>query len=55
MVRLTTSGRKAIQGAAPNHAESVQQYFFDLLSDEELTTLASVFDRVLDNLKRGQL
>ena len=52
MVRLTTSGRKAIQGAAPNHAESVQRYFFDLLSDEELTTLRSVFDRVLENLKR---
>jgi DNA-binding MarR family transcriptional regulator len=52
MVRLTASGRKAIEGAAPNHAESVQHYFFDLLSDAELRTLASVFDRVLENLKR---
>ncbi|MBK5331743.1 MAG: winged helix-turn-helix transcriptional regulator [Ilumatobacteraceae bacterium] len=52
MLRLTSSGRKAIRGAAPNHAESVQQYFFDLVSDEELTTLASVFDRVLENLQR---
>jgi DNA-binding MarR family transcriptional regulator len=51
MVRLTKSGRKAIQGAAPNHAESVQRYFFDLLSDAELKTLAAVFDRVLENLR----
>jgi DNA-binding MarR family transcriptional regulator len=54
MLRLTSSGRKAIQGAAPKHAESVQRYFFDLLSDEELTTLVSVFDRVLENLKRRE-
>jgi DNA-binding MarR family transcriptional regulator len=50
MVRLTKAGRKAIQGAAPNHAESVQRYFFDLLSEAELKTLAAVFDRVLENL-----
>jgi DNA-binding MarR family transcriptional regulator len=50
MVRLTKAGRKAIQGAAPNHAESVQRYFFDLLSDAELKTLTAVFDRVLENL-----
>ena len=58
MVRLTDAGRKAIEGAAPNHAESVQRYFFDLLSDEELETLAAVFDRVLENVrsnKRGGL
>jgi DNA-binding MarR family transcriptional regulator len=47
MVRLTAAGRKAIEGAAPEHAESVQRYFFDLLSNEELDTLATVFDRVL--------
>jgi hypothetical protein len=28
----------------------VQRYFFDLLSDAELKTLAAVFDRVLENL-----
>ena len=51
MVRLTDAGRRAIEGAAPAHAESVQRYFFDLLSDEELGTLAAVFERVLANLK----
>ena len=53
MVRLTDAGRTAIQGAAPGHAESVQRHFFDLLSDEELETLAGVFGRVLENLPEG--
>ena len=52
MVRLTAAGRKAIKGAAPRHVESVQRYIFDLLSKEELETLASVFDRVLENVTR---
>jgi DNA-binding MarR family transcriptional regulator len=50
MIRLTDAGREAIQDAAPNHVENVRRYFFDLLSDEELETLAAVFDRVLENL-----
>jgi DNA-binding MarR family transcriptional regulator len=51
MVRLTVVGRRAIEGAAPAHAEAVQRHFFDLLSKNELETLAVVFDRVLDNLR----
>src|SRR6266852_4644948 len=50
MVRLTDAGRKAIEEAAPGHAENVQLYFFDLVSDEELETLGAVFERVLKNL-----
>jgi DNA-binding MarR family transcriptional regulator len=50
MVRLTDTGHKAIEGAAPNHADAVRRSFFDLVSKNELETLASVFDRVLDNL-----
>ena len=52
MVRLTGAGRKAIEAAAPNHVENVQRYFFDLLSKEELETLACVFDCVLENVMR---
>ena len=52
MVRLTKAGRKAIEGAAPQHVENVQSYFFDLLSKEELATLGRVFERVLDNVRR---
>jgi DNA-binding MarR family transcriptional regulator len=54
MVRLTAAGRRAIEGAAPNHAEGVQRYFFDLLSDEELAVLAAVFDRVLENVRSNK-
>ncbi len=52
MVRLTPAGRKAIQEAAPGHADTVQRYLFDLLSRDELNQLGSVFDRVLENLDR---
>lgn len=50
-VRLTEAGRRAIEGAAPGHAECVQRTFFDLISKNELKTLGAVFDRVIDNLK----
>lgn len=50
MVRLTSGGGKAIEAAAPAHAEAVQRHFFDLLSDREVATLTSVFDRVLAKL-----
>jgi DNA-binding MarR family transcriptional regulator len=55
MVRLTDVGRAAIEGAAPEHAATVRRYLFDLLSDEELNTLAAVFDRLLDNLARTKV
>ena len=54
MVRVTDAGRKAIEKAAPAHVENVQRYFFDLLSNDELDTLAAVFDRLLENLTAGQ-
>jgi DNA-binding MarR family transcriptional regulator len=50
MVRLTDAGRAAIEGAAPEHAETVLRYFFDPMSDQELETLATVFDRLLKGL-----
>jgi DNA-binding MarR family transcriptional regulator len=50
MVRLTPAGRSAIEGAAPEHAETVHRCFFDLLSEQELATLSVVFDRLLANL-----
>ncbi|MHB8463642.1 MAG: MarR family winged helix-turn-helix transcriptional regulator [Acidimicrobiales bacterium] len=50
MVRLTRAGRAAIEGAAPGHAAATRRLFFDLLSDDELATLAAVLDRLLENL-----
>ena len=52
MVRLTKAGRRAIEEAAPGQAEAVRRYFFDQLSNDEIETMAAVFDRVLDNLRR---
>jgi DNA-binding MarR family transcriptional regulator len=50
MVRITPEGRRAIEAAAPAHAEAVQRHFFDHLSSAEVDTLIDVFDRVLDKL-----
>src|SRR5437763_10305599 len=52
MVRLTKAGRRAIEEAAPGHVETVRRYFFDQLSNDEIETMAAVFDRVLENLRR---
>jgi DNA-binding MarR family transcriptional regulator len=52
MVRLTRAGRRAIEEAAPAHAEAVRRYFFDHLSKDEIDTMAAAFDRVLENLRR---
>ena len=52
MVRLTKVGRQAIEEAAPGHVAAVRHYFFDQLSNDEIETMAVVFDRVLDNLRR---
>ena len=54
MVQLTDAGRKAIEGAAPQHVENVQRYFFDPLLGDELETLSRVFDRLLDNVRRAK-
>ena len=54
MVRLTKAGRRAIEKAAPGHAEAVRRYFFDQLSSDEIDTVADVFDRVLETLRREQ-
>ena len=52
MVQLTPDGRKAIEGAAPGHVETVRRYFVDLLTREELDTLAAVSARVRDQIAR---
>src|SRR5438270_11842976 len=54
MVLLIKSGRRAIEEAAPGHAEAVRRYFFDQLSNDEIETMAAVFDRELDKVKRGR-
>ena len=50
MVRLTDVGRATVDGVAPEHSEAIRRYFFNVLSKEELATLTTVFDRLLENL-----
>jgi DNA-binding MarR family transcriptional regulator len=52
MVRLTDSGRAAVEAAAPDHVASVRQYFFDPLSDKEIETLGELLERLLARLPR---
>ena len=50
IVRLTPAGRSAIEAAAPNHVATVRRFFLDPLSDDEVDTLATLFNRLLAGL-----
>jgi DNA-binding MarR family transcriptional regulator len=47
MIRLTPEGRAAITAAAPEHVKIVRRYFLDSLTQEEIATLAAIYDRLL--------
>jgi DNA-binding MarR family transcriptional regulator len=49
-VVLTTNGLRAIKAAAPPHVASVRRHFIDLLTPEEIDTLATIANRVVDHL-----
>ena len=50
MICLLPAGRRAIEGAAPEHVHNVRQNFIDLLTPSELDTLAALNERVLHHL-----
>lgn len=50
MVVLTEAGRQAIVAAAPDHVRSVRENLIDLLSPEQLETLANVAETVIEHL-----
>jgi DNA-binding MarR family transcriptional regulator len=50
MLVLTPRGERAIVAAAPGHVASVRRHIIDLLTDEELDTLAALSHRVIDHL-----
>ena len=52
---LTRRGRAAIADAAPDHVTSVRRHFIDLLTPEEIKTLAAVTHRVVDHLREVEL
>jgi DNA-binding MarR family transcriptional regulator len=54
MVRLSDTGRAAVEDAAPEHSEAIRRYFFNPLSRAELETLSVVLHRLLVNLDRDR-
>jgi DNA-binding MarR family transcriptional regulator len=50
LVTLTPAGRTAIEEAAPKHVASVRAHFVDLLTEDDLKTLATITERVLAHL-----
>jgi DNA-binding MarR family transcriptional regulator len=49
-VVLTANGLRAIKTAAPSHVASVRRHFIDLLTPEEIDTLATIANKVVDHL-----
>ena len=49
---MTAKGWKAIVAAAPDHVESVRARFVDHLSKGDQASLADIFERVSDSLRR---
>ncbi|MFE6196106.1 MarR family winged helix-turn-helix transcriptional regulator [Streptomyces sp. NPDC057838] len=47
MVRLTEKGRATIEAAAPGHAETVRQLFFDPLKSDEVEMLGRYLERIM--------
>jgi DNA-binding MarR family transcriptional regulator len=53
MVCLLPAGLAAIEKAAPRHVEDVRRNFIDLFTPDELDTLATLNERVLHHLAKG--
>ena len=52
IAELTSHGRQVLRGAAPTHVRGVRDNLIDLLSDEERTVLAEVFERVISRQRK---
>jgi len=48
---LTDAGRAAIEAAAPRHVDDVRQYFFDILTPEQIATLDEIATAVVANIE----
>src|SRR5258708_23476216 len=49
-VSLSPAGRKALEDAAPAHAESVRRNLIDLLTPAEVDALAAIAGKVIEHL-----
>jgi DNA-binding MarR family transcriptional regulator len=54
-IALTEAGRRAIEGAAPQHVEAVRENFIDLLTAAEIDVVKTIAERVLARLERVEL
>lgn len=54
VLTLTEAGWQAIRDAAPEHVESVRKHFLDLLTAEQVQTLAAISETVLTHLRGPQ-
>ena len=52
---MTPKGWKAIVAAAPDHVESVRNRFMDHLSKSDQQTLAEIFERIEESLRKETL
>lgn len=52
LATLTTSGFAALEAAAPDHVESVRRHIFDRLDDDQVDSLASIFQSIKSGLAR---
>ena len=48
-VVLTDEGTRALEAAAPEHVASVREHFIDLLTEEQIDTLISISQTVIDH------
>jgi DNA-binding MarR family transcriptional regulator len=48
---ITSHGLQVVRGATPTHVQGVRDNLVGLLSDEERTVLAEVFERVISHLR----
>jgi DNA-binding MarR family transcriptional regulator len=53
-VVITATGRRALRRAAPAHVESVRRHFVDLLGPDELDSLTTIAERVIDHLRAAE-
>ncbi|MFC9914148.1 hypothetical protein [Streptomyces sp. NPDC059862] len=51
-VVITEAGREVIAEAAPRHANAVRRLFIDPLAPGELSTLACLADRIVEQLEK---
>jgi DNA-binding MarR family transcriptional regulator len=47
---LTPEGRKAIEEAAPQHVETVRRLFFEGMTEEQISVLATMSEEILKRL-----